>query len=72
MKANDVVLGCIVMNVWLYMNLLCTSMFTCYQMHMRWLLLSCMSSWFAIGCYDINVLAEIEQKMQIIIMRLEH
>ena len=26
----------------------------------------------AIGCYDANVLAEIEQEMQIIIMRLQH
>jgi len=26
----------------------------------------------AIGCYDDNMLAEIEQEMQIIIMRLRH
>ena len=26
----------------------------------------------AIGCYDANVLAEIEMEMQIIIMRLQH
>ena len=26
----------------------------------------------AIGCYDDNMLAEIEQEMQIIIMRLQH
>ena len=26
----------------------------------------------AIGCYDANVLAKIEQEMQIVIMRLQH